>query len=127
MSVEPCGCRILACGSYRVLRQLRSSLAFPASGRFAADNEPATTTITTTTTGADSAAANGVTISNGVRVATGALSRFDIRKLFDRSDFGMRLLFSLFVIFGCAFANSTRRRYLCLYGLLSLRIEFCTR
>ena len=78
VSMEPCGSRILACGSCDDLQQLRSSSVFPvylAVRRFAIDNETAQTTIMTMITGANSAAFGDVTLSNkhahGGRYASG--------------------------------------------------------
>lgn len=97
VSVEPCGSRNLACGSYGKLLHSRSSSAFPAIRRFVVDNETATATTMTTTTGADSAAINYTMISNGARAVTGALADFNIRKLSGRFAFGWLSLFSLFL------------------------------
>ena len=96
--MEPCGSRILACGSYNKLQQLRGSSVFPvylAVRRFAVDNKIAATT--TMLTGAGSAAANGAMISKQARAATGTQADFKTWKLFGRFVFGWQLLFSLFL------------------------------
>ena len=66
--------RNLACDYYSELRHIRRSLAFLAIGRFVVDNDSVMMITTTATTGADSAAANGITVMrNGPCAATGAL------------------------------------------------------